>query len=56
MFNNFIVLDVESGCVHIVDEISFDMHSYIDFKNKEESFSLVLEKFYLVVLMKVCES
>lgn len=45
IFNNYIVLDVESGCVHIVDELTFLILDYVDFKNKEESLNNVLEKF-----------
>lgn len=45
LFDSYIVLDVESGCVHIVDELTFLMLDYVDFKNKEESLKIILEKF-----------
>lgn len=31
-----ILLDVESGCVHLVDGLTFEMFDFIDFSNKEK--------------------
>ena len=39
-----IILDVNSGCVHVVDEVAFDIISAYDKKEKEEITAEVTEK------------
>ena len=45
MFNSNIILDVETGCVFVVDELTYDMLDYLDFSNKEECLKKMFEVF-----------
>lgn len=45
LFGKYIVLDVESGCVHILDKLSFEMLDLINFSNKKESLENILKHF-----------
>lgn len=47
LFGLFIVLDVESGCVHIVDELGFYMLDFVDFENlnREDNLNALFNKF-----------
>ncbi len=45
MFNNNIVLDVETGCVFVVDELTYDMLDYLDFYDKGKSLKKIFEVF-----------
>ena len=45
MFNRNIILDVETGCVFVVDELTYDMLDYLDFSNKEECLKKMFEVF-----------
>lgn len=45
MFNNFIVLDVESGCVHLVDELTFKILDYVNFKDPVSTLKELILKF-----------
>ena len=45
MFNSNIILDVETGCVFVVDNLTYDMLDYLDFSNKEESLRKIFEVF-----------
>ena len=40
-----IVLDVNSGCVHVVDEVAFDIISDYDKKEKDEIKAYILGKY-----------
>ena len=47
LFGQFVVLDVESGCVHVMDELSFYMLDFIDFEglNKKINLDILFSKF-----------
>ncbi|MEE0929186.1 MAG: thioether cross-link-forming SCIFF peptide maturase, partial [Acutalibacteraceae bacterium] len=40
-----IILDVNSGCVHVVDEVAFDIISDYEKKDKETIKTEILEKY-----------
>lgn len=45
LFNNYIILDVESGCVHLVDELTFKILDYVNFKNINNTLKELILKF-----------
>ena len=43
--NQHILLDVESGCIHLVDELTFKIFDFIDFNDKTKSLKVLRNKF-----------
>ncbi len=53
--DNYIVLDVNSGAVHLIDEITYDLLDYYLFKSVEEAYEILKNKYSIKDISEVYE-